>query len=179
MKKFLKLTLAVVLMMSAGSVYAQKFGRVDLASIVTNMAEFKEAQTNLEAYAQDLQDQLEQIQVEFNTKYADYEKNVGTYSDSVRQLKEAELTQLQQRYADFQQLAQQDMQRKEAEIMNPVYEKANEAVKKVSVAGGYLVVFSTAGDQPGSASLAYFDPAALTDITAEVKAELGIVEAAE
>ena len=174
MKKFLKLTLAVVLMMSAGTVYAQKFGRVDLAAVVTNMAEFKEAQANLEAYGRDLQDQLEQIQVEFNTKYAEYEKNVGTYTDAVRQLKESELTQLQQRFTDFQQLAQQDMQRKEAEVMNPIYTKADEAVKKVAAAGGYVAIFNTAGDQPSSAGLAYFDPSLLKDITSDVKKELGI-----
>ena len=174
MKKFLKLTLAIALIFSASMASAQKFGRVDLAAIVPNMPEFKEAQTNLEAYGKDLQDQLEQIQVEFNQKYADYEKNVTTYSDSVRQLKESELQQLQQRFAEFQQVAQQDMQRKEAEVMEPIYNRANEAVKKVSAAGGYIAIFSTTGDQPASAGLAYFDPAALTDITAAVKAELGI-----
>ena len=174
MKKFLKLTLAVVLMMSAGTVYAQKFGRVDLAAVVTNMAEFKEAQANLEAYGRDLQDQLEQIQVEFNKLYADYEKNVSTYSDSVRQLKERELTELQQRFQDFQQIAQQDMQKKEAEIMTPIYDKANEAVKKIAQAGGYVAIFSTTQDQPAAAGLAYFDPAQLVDITPAVKAELNI-----
>ncbi|MBR5595297.1 MAG: OmpH family outer membrane protein [Alistipes sp.] len=174
MKKFLKLTLAVVLMVSATAVNAQKFGRVDLAAIVTNMTEFKDAQQNLQNYGRDLQDQLEQIQVEFNKLYADYEKNVTTYSDSVRQLKERELTELQQRFQDFQQLAQQDMAKKEAELMNPIYEKANDAVKQVSSAGGYIAIFSTASDQPASAGLAYFDPAQLTDITPEVKAVLGI-----
>ena len=174
MKKFLKLTLAVALMVSATAVNAQKFGRVDLASIITSMAEYTEAQTNLEAYGRDLQDQLEQIQVEFNKLYADYEKNVTTYSDTVRQLKERELTELQQRFQDFQQIAQQDMQRKEAEVMNPIYEKANDAVKKVAAEGGYMAIFSTAGDQAGSAGLAYFDPAALTDITPEVKKALNI-----
>ena len=174
MKKFLKLTLAVALMVSATAVNAQKFGRVDLAAIVTNMTEFKEAQTNLEAYGRDLQDQLEQIQVEFNKLYADYEKNVTTYSDTVRQLKERELTELQQRFQDFQQIAQQDMAKKEAELMNPIYEKANDAVKQVSSAGGYIAIFSTTSDQPASAGLAYFDPAQLTDITPEVKAVLGI-----
>ena len=174
MKKFLKLTLAIALMVSATAVNAQKFGRVDLASIVTNMTEFKEAETNLAAYGRDLQDQLEQIQVEFNKLYADYEKNVATYSDSVRQLKERELTELQQRFQDFQQIAQQDMQKKEAELMGPIYDKANEAVKKVAAAGGYVAIFSTAQNQPASAGLAYFDPEALIDITAEVKKELGI-----
>jgi outer membrane protein len=174
MKKFLKLTLAVALMVSATAVNAQKFGRVDLAAIITSMAEYTEAQTNLEAYGRDLQDQLEQIQVEFNKLYADYEKNVTTFSDTVRQLKERELTELQQRFQDFQQIAQQDMAKKEAELMNPIYEKANEAVKQVSSAGGYIAIFSTTSDQPASAGLAYFDPAQLIDITPEVKAALGI-----
>ena len=176
MKKFLKLTLTLMLVFSASSLFAQKFGRVDLAAIVTAMPEYKEAETTLQAYGQDLQDQLEQIQVEFNNRYLEYEKNVATYSDSVRQLKERELTELQQRFQDFQQVAQQDMQKKEAELITPVYTKANDAVKAVSTRGGYIAVFNTAGDQPASAGLAFFDAEALTDITAEVKKELGIVE---
>ena len=176
MRKFLKLTLTLMLVFSASSLFAQKFGRVDLAAIVTAMPEYKEAETNLQAYGQDLQDQLEQIQVEFNNRYLEYEKNVATYSDSVRQLKERELTELQQRFQDFQQVAQQDMQKKEAELITPVYTKANDAVKAVSTRGGYIAVFNTAGDQPASAGLAFFDAEALTDITAEVKKELGIVE---
>ena len=174
MKKILKLTLAVALMMCATVASAQKFGRVDLAAIVPNMPEFKEAQTNLEAYGLELQNQLEQIQVEFNQKYAEYEKNRATYTDTIRQMKESELQQLQQRFQEFQQIAQQDIQQKEAELMEPIYNKANEAVKAVAEAGGYMAIFSTAGDMATSAGLAYFDPAALTDITAEVKKSLGI-----
>jgi outer membrane protein len=174
MKKLMKLALVAVLALSASTVFGQKFGRVDLAAIVPNMPEYKEAVANLEAYGMDLQNQLEQIQVEFNTRLADYEKNVGTMTDSIRQLKEQELGQLQQRFQDFQQIAQQDMQRKEAEVMNPIYDKANEAVKKVAAEGGYMAIFSTAGDQAASAGLAYFDPAALTDITPEVKKVLGV-----
>ena len=170
----MKLALVAVLALSASTAFGQKFGRVDLAAIVPNMPEYKEALTNLEAYGMDLQNQLEQIQVEFNTLLANYEKNAATMSDSIRQLKEQELSQLQQRFQDFQQVAQQDMQHKEAEVMNPIYEKANEAVKKVASEGGYMAIFSTTGDQAGSAGLAYFDPAALTDITAEVKKVLGV-----
>lgn len=176
MKKLLKLALVAVLAFSATTAFGQKFGRVDLAAVLPNMPEYKEAVANLETYGMDLQNQLEQIQVEFNKLYADYEKNVSTYTDSIRQLKEQELTQLQQRFSDFQQIAQQDMQKKEADVMNPIYDRANEAVKKVATEGGYLAIFSTTQDQPAAAGLAYFDAAALTDITAAVKAELGITE---
>jgi outer membrane protein len=174
MKKLVKLAMVVLLTVSASTAFGQKFGRVDLAAIVPSMPEYQEAVTNLEAYGKDLQDQLEQIMVEFNTLYSNYEKNAATMTDSVRQLKERELGELQQRYQDFQQIAQQDMQRKESEVMTPIYTKADEAVKKVAAAGGYVVVFNTAGDQPSSAGLAYFDPALITDITGDVKKELGI-----
>ena len=174
MKKLMKLAMVAVLALSATTAFGQKFGRVDLASIVPNMPEYQEAVANLETYGKDLQDQLEQIMVEFNTLYANYEKSAATMTDSVRQLKERELAELQQRYQDFSQIAQQDIQRKEAELMTPIYDKANEAVKKVASEGGYTAIFSTAGDQPSSAGLAYFDPATLTDITAEVKKALNI-----
>ena len=170
----MKLALVAVLALSATTVFGQKFGRVDLAAILPNMPEYQEAITNLDAYGKDLQDQLEQIQVEFNTRFAEYEKSVATLTDSIRQLKEQELQQLQQRFQDFQQIAQQDMQRKEQEIMTPIYDKANEAVKKVATEGGFLAIFSTTGDQAGSAGLAYFNPEMLTDITPDVKKELGI-----
>lgn len=177
MKNFFRLTLAVALMfVGATTASAQKFGRVDLAAIVPNMPEYKEAVANLETYGKDLQNQLELIQVEFNQKYAEYEKNKATLTDTIRQMKEAELQQLQQRYMEFQQIAQQDIQKQEAELMEPVYAKADEAVKKVASSAGYIVVFNTAGDQPSSAGLAYFDTAALIDITAAVKSELGIAE---
>jgi outer membrane protein len=138
------------------------------------MPEFKEATANYEAYAKDLQNQLEMIQVELNQKYTDYQKNVNTYTDTIRQMKESELQDLSQRLGNFQQIAQQDLQQKELELMKPVEDKAFEAINKVAKEGGFLVVFSTANDQPAAAGLAYFDAEALIDITADVKKSLGI-----
>ena len=176
MKKFLKLTLAVVFVLGASSASAQKLARVDLAAVVPNMPEYTEAITNLESLGKELSLQLEQMNVELNNKYADYQKNASTYSDTVRQMKEQELMDMSQRLEGMQQIAQQDLQKKEADLMTPIYEKANAAVNKVATAGGYAVVFSTAGDQASSAGLAYFDPAQVKDITADVKKELGIAE---
>ena len=176
MKNLLKLTLAVVFVFGAMSASAQKLGRVDLAAIIPNMTEFKDAQSKLETYGNELSLQLEQMQVEFTTTYSEYEKNMATYSDSIRQMKERELMEMQQRFSDMQQMAQQDIQRKEAELMEPIYNKADEAVRKIAAAGAYTVIFSTTGDQAASAGLAYFDPKQVTDITAEVKKALGITE---
>ena len=61
MKNVLKLTLAVVCVMFSTSLFAQKIGRINTQEIIINMNEFKEANTQLEAYAKDLSAQLETI----------------------------------------------------------------------------------------------------------------------
>ena len=171
MKKFLGLTLLAVAMLGISTVSAQKFARINVQEVVMAMPEFDEAQKNLEAFGKDLNEQMEQIQVEFNNKLADFQKNQGTMAASVKQMRQQELEQLQQRFAEFQQIAQQDFQKKESELLEPVQKKANEAVNKVAKNAGYLAVFNTAVP-----SLAYFDEAQLTDISALVKKELGITE---
>ena len=169
MKKIIKLTLVLALALSTTTLYAQKLARVNKSEIFAVMPETKEMQTNLESFGKDLQDQLEQIQVEFNNKLADFEKNQATMAASIKQMKQQELQQLQQRYGEIQQLAQQDMQKKQAELFEPVQKKAMDAVKKIAKAAGYLAVFETA-------TLVYFDEAQLVDIAPLVKKELGIVE---
>ena len=173
MKNVLKLTLAVMMTLGATSLFAQKFGRINTQELIMLMPETKEMQTNMEAFAKEIQDNLETIRVEFNTKLADYQKNYETLSDSVKQLKEKELQELQNRSSEFEQVAQQDDQKKQNELLAPIVSKAKEAIDKVSKAGGYLVVFDIS-----TGSLAYFDEAALTDIAPEVRRELGISETA-
>ncbi len=166
-----KLFILVAALFAIGTVSAQKFARINMQEIVVAMPEFEVAQKNLEAFGKDLQEQMEQIQVEFNNKLADFQKNQATMAASVKQMKQQELEQLQQRFSEFQQIAQQDFQKKEAELLEPVQKKAQDAINKIAKANGYIAVFNT-----GVPSLAYFDEAQLTDIAALVKKELGIVE---
>ena len=85
MKKALKLTLVVVCTMISTSLFAQKFGRINSQEIVTSMNEFKEAQTQIQAYAKDLDAQLETIGVEFNTKLQEFQQSADTLGDAMRQ----------------------------------------------------------------------------------------------
>ncbi|MBE6212664.1 MAG: OmpH family outer membrane protein [Rikenellaceae bacterium] len=165
-----KLFILVAALFTIGTVSAQKFARINVQEVVMAMPEFDEAQKNLEAFGKDLNEQMEQIQVEFNNKLADFQKNQATMAASVKQMRQQELEQLQQRFSEFQQIAQQDFQKKQAELIEPVQKKAQEAVNKVAKANGYIVVFDVSVP-----SLAYIDEAQTTDIAPLVKKELGIV----
>ena len=120
----------VALVLGSSSLFAQKLGRINLEEIITLMPEYKEMMTNMEAYSKDLRDNLETIQVELNTKYNDFQKNKATYSEVTRQLKEKELTDLQNRLQEFYQSAQEDLQKKEKELTDPIVAKAQEPSRR-------------------------------------------------
>ena len=172
MKKAIKLTLAVVLVMGATSLFAQKFGRINTQEIIMAMPETKTMQENMDTFAKELSDNIETMNVEFNTKLQDFQKNYNTFSDAIKEVKEKELNDMQTRTREFQERAQQDYQKKQNELLAPIIDKAKSAIDKVAAAGGFLVVFDTS-----TGSLAYFDEATLTDVAPAVKKELGITDA--
>ena len=167
MKNILKLTLAVVCVMFPTSLFAQKIGRINSNEIVLTMPETIEAHKQVEAFEKELQGQYETIMVEYNTKYQEFQKNYETMSDAVKQLKEKEIMELQNRLTEFEKAATADIQKKSAELMKPVIEKANKAVQDVAKAGGYAIILE-------SGSMVYYDEATVKDITPEVKTKLGI-----
>ena len=171
MKTIIKLTLVLAMTFSASSLFAQKFARVNSREILTLMPETKEMQANLETFGKELQDQLEQIQVEFNNRYAEFEKAQATMNPTVKQMKQAELNGLQQRYAEFQQIAQQDFAKKQQELAAPIQKKLDDAIAKVAKTAGYTAVFD-------AMMFVYADAAQVVDINGAVKKELGITEAA-
>lgn len=172
MKNAIRLTLAVVFVMSATSLFAQKFGRINTGEIIGSMPEMKEMEENMKTFGQTLQESIEAINVEYTTKLQDYQKNYNTLPEATREMKAKDLQDLMARREQYQQAAQQDYEKKYNELMAPIIEKAKNAIDKVSAAGGYLFVFDTS-----TGALAYFDPVNLTDIAPEVKKELGITAA--
>ena len=104
MKKAIKLTLAVVLVMGATSLFAQKFGRINTQEIIMAMPETKTMQENMDTFAKELSDNIETMNVEFNTKLQDFQKNYNTFSDAIKEVKEKELNDMQTRTREFQEL---------------------------------------------------------------------------
>ena len=106
MKKAIKLTLAVVLVMGATSLFAQKFGRINTQEIIMAMPETKTMPENMDTFAKELSDNIETMNVEFNTKLQDFQKNYNTFSDAIKEVKEKELNDMQTRTREFQERAQ-------------------------------------------------------------------------
>ncbi len=173
MKQLFKFIIVGAIVLTAGiNANAQnfKFGHINSQELLTAMPDRDSAEAKVKKHGQVIQDQLEELQVEFNKKYQDYVQKRATLTDAIREMKEKELQEMQQRAQDFQQNAEQDYQRFQAETMKPVIEKADAAIKKVAKANGFTYVFDISGG-----ILLYYSEQS-TDILPLVKKELGITK---
>ncbi len=173
MKKFIKAILLVVLAFSTLVISAQqklKLGHIDSQELLSSMPASDSAQKKLERIANDHQAVLEEMTVEFNKKYEAYRKalEAGTLSDLARASKEAELEDLQNRIQQFEQTAQQDLQKKRVELFTPVQEAALNAVNAVAEENGFTYIFDT-----GMGGVVYTSPDS-QDILPLVKQKLGL-----
>lgn len=170
MKRLFTTTLIAMLMVTGGSAIAQnlKFAHINSQELLSVMPERDTAEMKLQTYGQDLQDQIEELHVEYNNKVQNYMQRRETLSDAIREARERELTELQVRIQEFEGTAQQDFQRMQGELLRPLMEKADNAIKKVAEREGYIYVFDLSGG-----SVIYHSKASF-DILPLVKKELGI-----
>ncbi len=170
MKTFLKIFVVTGLILLSGSTYAQtpKFGHINVQELISLMPERDSAEVRLRAYGKDLSEQIEQLQVEYNNKVQNYLQKKDTFTQAIREMREKEINELEQRIQEFQQTAQQEFQRMQGELMRPIIEKADAAIKKIGKANGFLYVFDVS-----TGGVVYFSEAS-TDIMPLAKKELNI-----
>jgi outer membrane protein len=150
MKNIIKLFLIAVILMGGLTVNAQelKFGHIDSRELLMSMPESDSAQTRIQQISEEYQQQMEEMQVELNKKYDTYLTNRESYTELIRQTKEADIQEMQQRIGQFEQMAQQDLQTQQQELMRPILEKANNAVKEVAQENGFIYIFDTGSGNP-------------------------------
>lgn len=168
MKNILKLAVVgIVMIASSFTANAQKIAHVNLDSLISIMPESKVAQQAVQAYAKQLEQQVTAMQTELQTKYAEFQEKSKDLAEVVRASKEKELNDLNTRIQEFQQQAQSDYQKKTAELSKPVYDKAKKAIDLVAKENGYKYALDTS-----TGMVLYSEPA--NDIIALVIEKLGI-----
>lgn len=146
-----------------------KFGHINRNELIQSMPEFDSARTQLEKLNTELANQLELLQVEYNNKAEAYLKESKNLTELVRQTKEQELQDFQNRMQTFQQSASNQLQEKQVTLFTPITDKADKAIKAVGKENGFFYIFDLSGGQ-----VAYFDETKSVDATPLVKTKLGL-----
>ena len=160
-----KIIIAMMLMLPM-AISAQKFGHVNTQELFAMMPEVNKVRLTMDTINNQYENQLASMNEEFQRKYQDYMAQEATMADAIKQIRQQELQEMQQRIQLFYQTAEQDIQKKQQELLAPVHEKMTKAIKAVGDREGYTYIFD-------SAAMVHIGADA-TDVMPAVKRELGI-----
>ena len=165
LKTLLFATLMTVLPITV--TYAQsKIAHIDTQKLISEMPEVIAAQKQIKAVEETYTKEIENTYKEFQTKAQSYSADAANQTDVTNQARQTELESMQQNIQKYRETAAQDLQKKQGEMMRPLYEKARAAIEKIATAQGFdYVLDASAG---GSVIMAKGK-----DLMADVKSELG------
>jgi outer membrane protein len=144
MKFFTCLSVVVLLFVSIASQGQQlKFGHINSADLLAMLPEVKKADSTLQTYQKSLEDQNQVMLVDYQKKIQEYQALPPTTTDVIKDVKQQEIKDLENRIQQFQSTAQDKLQNKKEEVYSPILKKTEDAIKEVAKTSGYAYVFDT------------------------------------
>ncbi|MDX1278672.1 OmpH family outer membrane protein [Oceanihabitans sediminis] len=168
MKQFKTLLLAAALFIGGTSfMQAQtKVAHINTQELISQMPDMKTAQAEMDKLGKTYEADIKAMVTEYQNKMKLYESEANTKTDEENQKRLIEVQTMQQNIQEYQGQAQQDMQKKEMDLLKPITEKAKAAILKVARAQGFAYVLDST--QGGGVIMADGK-----DLLADVKKELG------
>ncbi len=168
MKLFRKLLVVIILFTAFNTIQAQKIGHIDSELLLTSMPETKAMENELQKVQQTYADEYNEQVTAIQAKVKKYETEAPTQTDVKNEERRLEVDGIQRKIQKYASTASEEMQKKRFDLLKPIVEKAQKAVKDVAAEKGVVYVFDSA---PGK-GLIVFDQG--EDLLPAVKAKLGI-----
>lgn len=128
------ITATILLAMSLVS-FGQKnsdIAYINLNEIMLALPVTDSIQKVLEAERLEFEQLFEEMNVEYNKMFEDFQAKQDTYSDLVKKTKGEDLLAKQNRLTQFEQNANNTLQQHNIEMLQPVYQKIQNAIDKIS-----------------------------------------------
>jgi outer membrane protein len=168
MKQFKTVVFAALLLMGASSISnAQgKIAHINTQELIEAMPEMKTAEAEIQKLGKTYENDISASLTELQNKAKQYQAEAEGQTQAENEKRAQEIDGMRQSISQFQQQAQQDIEKKKFDLLKPITERAKAAIQKVARAQGFeYVLDSTVG---GGVILADGK-----DLMADVKKELG------
>ena len=166
MKHLKSLLFATALFIGATSFTSaqSKIAHINKQDLVKAMPAYITAQAEIKKLGQTYEAQMQDSFKEYDTKVKQYNAEAESQTQEENQRRMAEVEGMKQSLTQYQQQAQQDIQKKEFDLLKPIVDEADKAIQTVAKAQGFQYVLD-------SAMLIMADG---KDLMADVKAHLKI-----
>ncbi|MBN2636743.1 MAG: OmpH family outer membrane protein [Prolixibacteraceae bacterium] len=168
MRNLIRFTAVLLMVVATATVNAQtlKFGHIDLQALIQVMPERATAEAEFNTYQAEIEEVFGELNTNLTTLMQEFESMGAEVSEIKRDAKVTEITELQQRIRNYEVSAQQQLQQKQNDLMQPIYTKAQTAIEEIGKEQGLIYVFEVN-------SLLYSSNQSV-DILPMVKQKLGI-----
>lgn len=140
MKKLIALLL--MLLPFAGAVNAQevKIAFVNTQEVFMALPEVADMQKKLEDLNAKYKKELETMQGEYQKKYSDFIAQQDSLTENIKVRRMQEVQDMQQRMDNFVQVAQQDVAKQQQDLLTPIQQKIQDAIKAVGAEKDILIL---------------------------------------
>ena len=155
---------------TTGAVQAQntvKLGHIDRQALMLMLPERKDAEAKMQAFAKTLDDRLKAMGQEYQNKVTDAQSKAESMTKTEQQVAMREIQELEQRISEAQDKAKDDLSKQENELLAPMVDRTNKAIKDVADENHFTYIFDS------STGMVLYTGGG-TDIMPLVKAKLGI-----
>ena len=170
-----KLMVMAALFLVSMAAWAQDFkiGYTNIDAIVFSMPEMAGINSELETYQKQLGSQVDSKRNDINTKMQAYQQLAQdpNAAQIVLQERQNEILKLQEGLQNFTVQAEQALSTKQGNLLNPVYQKVQNAIEEVRKEKGYAMILNTQIAGGGGVVLTAKDE---DNITEAVFAKLGV-----
>lgn len=118
-----------------------KFAHIDTQELFSIMPERMEAEKKLDGISKQYEDELVKMQEEFKKRYTEFMAAADTLPEGIRVRRMQEVQELEQRIQNFQQIAMQDLQKQQQDLLAPIMEKIKVAIEAVGQDQGFVYIF--------------------------------------
>ena len=141
---------------------------INTVEILEAMPETSKAEQELNAYYEELGQQLNSMAEEYRKKVQEYEEQQDSLSELMKKTKQNEILDMQTRIQSFQENAEKEYLNKQAALYAPIRERLQQAVRAVTLEQGYTYMMDIT-----SGAIVYIGDDAI-DATPLVKKKLGL-----
>jgi outer membrane protein len=145
-----------------------KLGHINSQEILSLMPERTEIEKTLSDLQTQWENELVKMREEYYAKIKEFQDKQATMPESIKQARQNEIVEIEQRINTFNQTASSDLQKKQQELFAPVIDKVKKAINEVGAENNYTYIFDLS-----TQSIVYQSPKS-NDVTALVKKKLGL-----
>ncbi len=142
----MKKLIVLLLMVLPLGVVAQnaKIAFVKTQEVFMAMPEVSTMEKQMADLNEKYKNELNQMQEEYNKKYSDFVAQQDSLTENIKLRRMQEINDIQDRMNNFVQVAQQDVQKKQQELLQPIQQKLQDAIQKVGAENGYTYIIDPA-----------------------------------